>query len=805
MSTELRYKLADSTVIEPLVNQWSAWPQLLSPVPACLHLANYQLPALTSYLKDPLSHVAASRDPEMIGGPFVDLPPERAAEVERLLESTKERLGAHVELARTVTEFHNWLVDEAKGQCLEPFYERIPEVLRGYVELVYDYYNRPTVRFFESLLYGSEYYRPELQSLRLWPLRRDATRAFFMSTPRLLESDQIDWQIPFEDPHVDELFRLDLAPQPLEYIRELLGTSPAEDSRLLPLLSQAPAATPEKWDGRHEARIRYIGHACVLVEWNGVAIMTDPYVGARPTEGGPSRFSYDDLPAKIDFALVTHSHQDHFALETLLRLRHRIEHLVVPKSSGVLYGDMSLKLMARRVGFKSVIELEPLEELKFPGGSIHGVPFLGEHGDLAHSKSGYVVRLGPQQILFGADSDCLDGQIYVNIRKALGPIETVFLGTECVGAPLYWGCGPLFPRKQERHIEETRRYHGSDAKAGLKILELVGARRIYNYAMGMEPWVEHLLGLGLTENDPQYIESNRLVRRAQGRGFIAAERLYGKGDLRLPVSSAAGGSRATSPAGTYAEETEPTTDTRAEEQRRRYEQLLEGYLPAFERAEDELQGSSEATQSESKPLEMSATLVEGLKSLSGRRREPLRTALLAAFLTTLHYYTSRDELVLGLHVDERGTSGPASPVGPVARTLLLRVDLSGNPTFANLMARVREVINRAAAWQSTPFEFWADFVFSPLSFEGQTPVCGLGLFVDEAGDELVGELRYDPRLFDAATAAGIVGYFREVARVVAEEPERHLEDVVLRASESAGAAAGGGASHAFHTDDQFAF
>src|ERR1044071_6954101 len=132
MSAELRYKLADSTVIEPLVNQWSAWPQLLSPVPASLHLANYQLPALASYLKDPLSHVAASRDPEMIGGPFVDLPPERAAEIERLLENAKGRLGAHVELARTVTEFHNWLVDEAKGQCLEPFYERVPELLRGY-------------------------------------------------------------------------------------------------------------------------------------------------------------------------------------------------------------------------------------------------------------------------------------------------------------------------------------------------------------------------------------------------------------------------------------------------------------------------------------------------------------------------------------------------------------------------------------------------------------------------------------------------------------------------------------------------
>ena len=138
-------------------------------------------------------------------------------------------------------------------------------------------------------------------------------------------------------------------------------------------------------------------------------------------------------------------------------------------------------------------------------------------------------------------------------------------------------------------------------------------------------------------------------------------------------------------------------------------------------------------------------------------------------------------------------------VGPVARTLLLRVDLSGNPSFINLTARVREVIDRAAAWQTRPVE-QTELVFSTLPFDGQTPACDLGLFVDEAGDEFGGELRYDPRLFSAAAAADIVGHFREVARVVAEEPERHLEDVLTRASESAV-----GASQAFHTEDQFAF
>ncbi len=50
MSTETRYKLADSTLVEPLVNMWSAWPYTIAPVPSSFHLVNYQLKMLRSYL-----------------------------------------------------------------------------------------------------------------------------------------------------------------------------------------------------------------------------------------------------------------------------------------------------------------------------------------------------------------------------------------------------------------------------------------------------------------------------------------------------------------------------------------------------------------------------------------------------------------------------------------------------------------------------------------------------------------------------------------------------------------------------------
>ncbi len=527
MDKELRYRLADSTVVEPLVNQWSAWAQLISPVPASLHLLNFQLLALSSYLEDPPAHVNASRDPDLIGGPFVDLPPQKAGEIGELMRATESRQKGNLELAHALTKFHNLLVDEAHGQSLEPYYGLIPDELRGYVELVYDYYNRPTVRCFENMLYRSRYYDEALQSLRVWQLGRDDARAFFMSTPRLPEAGQIDWRVPFADPRTDDLFGLDSEPQPLASICELLGLGQSGASQVLPFLSEERRALPETWQ-EETPRVRYFGHACVLIERKGVSILTDPFVGARPTAGGMERFSYGDLPAKIDFALVTHSHQDHFALETLLRLRHRIDTLIVPRCGGLLYGDMSLKLMTRKLGFKRVVELDAYESVELPDGQLVAIPFLGEHGDLAHSKAAYVIRMGTEQVLIGADSDCLDRQLYVNVRKALGPIETVFLGTESVGAPLSWGCGPLFPRKPQHKYEQTRRYHGSDARRGLDILQTVGAQRIYIYALGLEPWVEHLLGLGLTEDSPQFIESEKLLAEAHARGLLVAERLRGK-------------------------------------------------------------------------------------------------------------------------------------------------------------------------------------------------------------------------------------------------------------------------------------
>lgn len=530
------YRLADATVVEPLVNRWAAWPYVISPVAASLHLLHYQLDLMQSYLQDPEAHVKASRDPALMGGAFMNVPAERADEVRRLAADTMTRQRQNVEFGRSIVEFCNWLNEEAKGQSMEAYYRALPERLRGYVELAYDYANHPIVRFVEGLLYESPYYDSGLQSLALSLSRRDDARPFFMTTPSLPAAGQIEWATPFEDARVDDLCRLETAPQPLARIRELLGLSERDDAALLPLLTEEPLPPRAARDSSAAVSLRYFGHACVLAEYRGVSILTDPFVAPVPTEGGAPRLTFRDLPERIDYALVTHGHCDHFVLETLLRLRHRLDCLVVPRSYGLLYGDVSLKQLARKLGFRNVIELDTFESVALPDGEILAVPFLGEHGDLAHGKTAYVVRLGNEKMLFAADSNCLDRRMYEKVRDHVGRIETVFLGVEPTGAPLSWSYGPLFPRKARASIDRSRRQRGADADTALELLEAVGATRLFNYGMGLEPWLQHILALDASEDSPPVREADKLIARARERGFLAAERPFGKAEFRLDNS-----------------------------------------------------------------------------------------------------------------------------------------------------------------------------------------------------------------------------------------------------------------------------
>jgi L-ascorbate metabolism protein UlaG (beta-lactamase superfamily) len=353
-----------------------------------------------------------------------------------------------------------------------------------------------------------------------------------MSTPRFVDQNTIDWSVQFDDPRIDDLFRLDCEPQSFYHIREVLGLVPEDDDVLRQLLRETGPKTDPHWRGPG-IRIRYFGHACVLLETLDVSILIDPLVAGRPLGSTIDRFSYDDLPNRIDYALITHGHHDHFVIETLLRLRHRIGTLVVPKNSNVFYGDMSLRLLAQRLGFKDVREVDCLDELPIAGGRIIAVPFLGEHNDLPSAKSAYSIQIGAQSILLVADSNCLDAAMYEHVRQMTGPIEILFVGMECVGAPLTWVYGPILPIKSEHRHSQTRRSNGCNAVNALKLAQAVQCHRAYVYALGREPWLGYLLALNPTVEDVYVIESETFIQNLKDENRVKAERLFGKAEIYL--------------------------------------------------------------------------------------------------------------------------------------------------------------------------------------------------------------------------------------------------------------------------------
>lgn len=530
MNDKIRYRLADSTAIEALVDNWVAWPHTFSPVVYSLHLLNYQKKTLASYLQNSALHLKSSSNPKLLGGAFVNVPVERLPDVKDLLKRLESEHSDDLRLAQDLLSFQNFLDKEAVGQCIEAYYEKMPESLRGYVELLYDYNSRPIVRCIESLLYKSPHYKNHLQSLRLFTQTHDRARAYYMSTPRLPDQDSIDWTLPFAKAEIDELFKLDSQPQSLSFIREILGLPSADEPKLLRLLSDQPPQLTEAWQGQG-ARLRYLGHASVLIEFNDVSVLIDPFLSVRPSQGGIDRYTFQDLPPHIDYVLITHGHHDHFVFETLLRLRHKIGCLVVPKCSGIFYGDISLLLMARELGFSNIKEVEPLDSISLPDGEITAVPFLGEHNDLPFAKTGYLIRAGNKQILFAADSNCLDKRMYENLCRDHGDVNVVFLGMECIGAPLSWVYGPLLPKLPDYKQCQSRRSKGSDSVAAMNLLEAVNSNQVYIYAIGREPWLQYFMALEPEEDDLYMQEINKLLESCKTKGFTDARRLYGRDEI----------------------------------------------------------------------------------------------------------------------------------------------------------------------------------------------------------------------------------------------------------------------------------
>lgn len=131
---------------------------------------------------------------------------------------------------------------------------------------------------------------------------------------------------------------------------------------------------------------------------------------------------------------------------------------------------------------------------------------------------------------------------------------------------------------------------------------------------------------------------------------------------------------------------------------------LGGHLPALELPADFQRPAVLSSRGASYTSSLSKSLVDGLRNLSQHYGVTLFMTLLAAFNTLLYRYTGQTDLTIGSPIANRSRPELESLIGMFINTLALRTDLSGSPTFKDVLARVREVALGAYAHQDIPFE-----------------------------------------------------------------------------------------------------
>ncbi|GHO82466.1 non-ribosomal peptide synthetase/type I polyketide synthase [Dictyobacter formicarum] len=203
---------------------------------------------------------------------------------------------------------------------------------------------------------------------------------------------------------------------------------------------------------------------------------------------------------------------------------------------------------------------------------------------------------------------------------------------------------------------------------------------------------------------------------------------------------------------------------------------------------------------------ISDAITQALENLSQEQGCTLFMIVLTAFLTLLFRYSGQEDIVIGTPVAGRNTVELEGLIGFFANTLALRTDLSDNPTFLELLQRVRKVALGAYTHQDLPFEKLVEIVqperslsHSPLfqvmftlqddpnmakestwlapaelEIETETAKFDLNLFLNHGRHGLEGVIEYNTDLFDRATITSLVDHWHTLLKGIIDTPHERL-------------------------------
>ncbi len=242
-----------------------------------------------------------------------------------------------------------------------------------------------------------------------------------------------------------------------------------------------------------------------------------------------------------------------------------------------------------------------------------------------------------------------------------------------------------------------------------------------------------------------------------------------------------------------------------------WKKQMEGAPSLLELPTDRPRPEVQSYRGSHEKLRLTGEMSERLRELSRREGVTLFMTLLAAFQVLLSRYSGQQDILISTGIANRTRAETESLIGFFVNTLVLRSDLSGNPSFRELLKQVREVTLGAYAHQDMPFELLVEALqpernasytpifqvmmvlqnatprevrmptleLMPLEREQTTAKFDLTLFVEEQGQEMACWMEYNTDLFNQSTIRQMLESYEQLLEEVIKQPDAELEAIPM--------------------------